>query len=126
MTEHEECTEPLVDPSVITGLQAELGGDATIVSSFVQTYIILLPRRISRLYRALDAQDMDEAMDAVLSLRVSSEMVGAVCIYRLAMQLETGMRLLRRGERLPELSAQLRELERFVSGTIEELETPFR
>ncbi|MEV7605050.1 Hpt domain-containing protein [Paenarthrobacter sp. NPDC089322] len=126
MSDYDECTDSLVDPSVLTELQAELGGDQSIVTAFVRNYVAMLPWRVSRLHHAVDNLDMEDAMDAVLSLKTSSHMVGATCMQRLAAELEISMKLLPNGEHLGEVNPQLDEIDRFVFGTICELETPLR
>ena len=124
MSEYGECTDALVDHTVLIGLQAELGGDPAVITAFVRNYVALLPWRVSRLHRALDNLDMEDAMDAVLSLKTSSHMVGAICMERLATELEMSIRLLPNADHLPELTDQVRGIENFVFGTIRELETP--
>ncbi|WGM21643.1 Hpt domain-containing protein [Paenarthrobacter sp. OM7] len=124
MSEYDECTDSLVDRTVLTELQAELGGDHAIISAFVRNYVALLPWRVSRLHRALENLDMEDAMDAVLSLKTSSHMVGAICMNRLATELEISLRLLPNADHLNELGPQVVEIEQFVFGTITELETP--
>ncbi|WP_231745512.1 Hpt domain-containing protein [Arthrobacter sp. EpRS71] len=126
VSEYDECTDALVDRTVLTELQAELGGDHGIISTFVRNYVELLPWRVGRLHRALKKLDIDDAMDAVLSLKTSSHMVGAICMNRLATELEISVRLLPNGDHLHELAAQVHEMDRFISGTIEELETRFQ
>lgn len=124
MADYDECTDSLVDPTVLTELQAELGGDQSIVRTFVRNYIELLPWRVGRLHRALDNLDMEDAMDAVLSLKASSHMVGALCMHRLAAELEISIRLLPNGDHLAELNPLVNEIDHFVFGTICELESP--
>ncbi|MFE4198369.1 Hpt domain-containing protein [Paenarthrobacter sp. NPDC056912] len=124
MSEYDECTDSLVDHTVLTELQAELGGDHAIISAFVRNYVALLPWRVSRLHRALENLDLEDAMDAVLSLKTSSQMVGAVCMDRLATELEISIRLLPNGDHLDELRPQVSAIDQFVFGTICALETP--
>ena len=124
MSEYDECTESLVDPTVLAGLQAELGGDRSIVTRFVRNYIDLLPWRVDRLHHALNNLDMEDAMDAVLSLKTSSHMVGAICMSRLATELEISIRLLPNAGHLQELRPQVQMIEAFVFGTICELQPP--
>ena len=124
VSEYDECTESLVDPTVLTGLQAELGGDRSIVTRFVRNYIDLLPWRVDRLNVALNNLDMEDAMDAVLSLKTSSHMVGAICMSRLATELEISIRLLPNAGHLQELRPQVQMIEAFVFGTICELQPP--
>ncbi|MEV7660564.1 Hpt domain-containing protein [Paenarthrobacter sp. NPDC089316] len=124
MSEYDECTDAVVDHTVLVELQAELGGDPAIIHAFVRNYVALLPWRVSRLHRALDNLDIEDAMDAVLSLKTSSHMVGAVCMNRLATELEMSIRLLPNASHLPELVDQVITIENCVVGTIRELETP--
>ncbi|MFJ4028291.1 Hpt domain-containing protein [Paenarthrobacter sp. NPDC089989] len=124
MSEFDECTDSLVDHTVLTELQAELGGDHAIVSSFVRNYVAMLPWRVARLHHALDNLDLEDAMDAVLSLKTSSEMVGAICLRRLATELEINLKLLPNGEHLVQLNPLVDEIDAFVFGTICQLESP--
>ncbi|MFJ4170226.1 Hpt domain-containing protein [Paenarthrobacter sp. NPDC089714] len=124
MSEYDECTDSLVDHTVLTELQAELGGDHSLVSTFVRNYVAMLPWRVARLHHALDNLDLEDAMDAVLSLKTSSEMVGAVCLRRLALELEISMKLLPDGDHLGQLNPLVDEIDAFVFGTICQLESP--
>jgi len=124
VSEYDECTDSLVDPAVLIQLQAELGGDRTVVGAFVRTYVELLPWRVARLHHALNNLDIEDAMDAVLSLKTSSEMVGAICMRRLAAELEISIRLLPNASHLQELRPQVELIEAFVFGTICELQPP--
>ncbi|WP_420180357.1 Hpt domain-containing protein [Paenarthrobacter sp. TA1.8] len=124
MSEYDECTDALVDPTVLTELRAELGGDQAIISAFVRNYVDLLPWRVDRLHHAVEKLDIEDAMDAVLSLKTSSHMVGAICMSRLATELEISIRLLPNAAHLDELRPLINEIEHFVPATIRELETP--
>ncbi|HKU34678.1 MAG TPA: Hpt domain-containing protein [Paenarthrobacter sp.] len=124
MSEYDECTDSLVDRTVLTELQAELGGDQSIVTAFVRNYVAMLPWRVARLHHALDNLDLDDAMDAVLSLKTSSQMVGAVCLQRLATEFEVSVRLLPNGDHLGQLNPLVEEIDAFVFGTICQLESP--
>lgn len=124
VSEYDECTDSLVDPTVLTELQAELGGDRSIVTRFVRNYIDLLPWRVGRLHHALNNLDIEDAMDAVLSLKTSSHMVGAICMRRLATELEISIRLLPNAGHLQELRPLVQTIEAFVFGTICELQPP--
>jgi len=125
MTGCEGCRGMLVDSGVLHGLLNELG-DASGTNAFVRNYVSMLPLRVSRLHHALDERNMDDAVNAVLSLKISSDMVGAVCLRRLAAELEASMKLLPDGNHLADLDPQLSEIDHHVSGTIRELESPLR
>ncbi|WP_347110080.1 Hpt domain-containing protein [Paenarthrobacter sp. S56] len=124
MSEYDECTDSLVDPTALSSLQAELGGDQSIVNTFVRNYVAMLPWRVARLHHALDNLDIEDAMDAVLSLKTSSSMVGAICLRRLATEMEISIKLLPNGEHLGELNPLVDEIDRFVFGTICQLQAP--
>jgi len=94
---------PYVDPSVLQSLRCELEPDAEYCDVFVNSYIQQLPRRLDRLRHAVEAMDLDAAMDAVLSVKTSSMMVGAAYLGRLADELET---ILKHLESHPETEAE--------------------
>lgn len=96
-------SHPYVDPSVLQTLRCELEPDAEYCTVFVNSYIQQLPRRLDRLRHAVEAMDLDAAMDAVLSVKTSSMMVGAAYLGMLAIELET---ILRHLETHPEVLAE--------------------
>nr|WP_306422821.1 Hpt domain-containing protein [Paenarthrobacter aurescens] len=53
-------------------------GDSTPALRFLSTYLSMLPGRILRISNGLCRHDPDASMDAVLSLKISSAMVGAL------------------------------------------------
>lgn len=55
---------------------AEDMGDPGCALDFLGDYLRMLPRRMARIIGHLRDQDSEAAMDAVLSLRVSSAMTG--------------------------------------------------
>ena len=63
-------------------------GDKQIGRVMAEKYRALLPGRIERLTTAMAEDDMDTALDAVKSLRVSSVMVGALELAELATLME--------------------------------------
>lgn len=66
------------------------------------TYRRMLPGRVDRVMSAVLASDPDEAMDAVLSLRVSSTMTGACEVGEIASFIQSDLR----GGDLPAARAQ--------------------
>ncbi|GIU58059.1 Hpt domain-containing protein [Arthrobacter sp. NicSoilC12] len=68
--------EALFDPQIIHTLAANLGNKA-LAYRFLSDYLDLLPRRKSRIIDALGDRDPEVAMDAILSLKITSAMVGA-------------------------------------------------
>lgn len=88
-----DAPRPLVDQSVLARLKEELDdGGGGYAGVFVANYIAGLPHRIERLRHALTTGDWEGSFDAVLSLRTSSQMVGAERLARLAMVLEAELR----------------------------------
>ncbi|MFJ6159178.1 Hpt domain-containing protein [Pseudarthrobacter sp. NPDC092184] len=84
---------PLVDRSVLDRLGRELDDDGEgYTKIFVANFIACLPGRIERLRLALTTGDLEAAVDAVLSLKTSSQMVGAERLAALATDLETEVR----------------------------------
>jgi hypothetical protein len=80
---------PLLDPSVLDELEDELPGAAR---RFAGDFARLWGRRRDRLAETVAARAKDEALDAVLSLKVSSMMVGAQRLARVAACLESSLR----------------------------------
>ena len=82
---------PLLDLAVLRKLEEELG-DSGVARSFVSDYIGIWENRIQYLIRSVADDDSDAAMDAVLSLKSSSTMVGGVRLAQLAGELEAAVR----------------------------------
>lgn len=72
-------------------LADQLGGRYLAVK-FAKDYIGLWEQRERRLTASLDEQDSDAALDAVISMKVSSAMVGALRLEGLARALEAAIR----------------------------------
>jgi HPt (histidine-containing phosphotransfer) domain-containing protein len=127
MTQSNGHDLPLLDPSVLERLRADLDDDDNIWRLFVHDFIAQLPARLQRLRQTLTTGDSSGAMDAVLSLRTSSQMVGAERLAGLALQLERSMRDEARDANpataLPLLAADhLRQLQRCAQQTTNILE----
>lgn len=100
----------------LTRLQNGIQNPA-VYRNFISQYVQMLPRRYQRLSAAMHAGDEHNAMDAVLSIRSSSTMIGAVWLARLAIQIEGALRA---GE--PERAkAALQEMESCGRRTAERL-----
>ena len=91
-TSEDDAPRPLVDRSVLDRLQEELEDDGGYSKVFVANFIKLLPERIARLRLALTTGDFRGSLDAVLSLKTSSQMVGAERLAGLALALEAEIR----------------------------------
>ncbi|HEX7201325.1 Hpt domain-containing protein [Arthrobacter sp. Cr_A7] len=88
----DDASRPLVDQSVLNRLREELEEDEGYSMVFVGNFIECLPQRIGRLRLALTTGDLEGAVDAVLSLKTSSQMVGAERLAGLATDLEGEIR----------------------------------
>ena len=96
------CTETL------SSLEESLLGERTLCLQFVYRYIDMWPHRFERIYDAVMASHSDDAMDAALSLRSASMMVGAA---RLG-ELSTELILLIESERFDDAAMELDALRR--------------
>lgn len=92
MSAADDAPRPLVDQSVLDRLREELEEDEGYCRVFVGNFIEYLPQRIGRLRLALTTGDLEGSVDAVLSLKTSSQMVGAERLAGLAMELEVEIR----------------------------------
>lgn len=91
MHDNHARTVPLVDPVVLQDLEDELG-QPELVTNFAKDYVGLWETRERRLIASLANQDRAAALDAVISLKVSSTMVGALRLAGLAQALESAVR----------------------------------
>lgn len=92
MTDPDGGVRPFFDQSVLDRLREELDDDDGVWTMFVDTFITLLPQRTERLRLALTTGDLPGALDAVLSLKTSSQMVGAERLAGFALALEEDLR----------------------------------
>lgn len=83
---------PLVDAAVLEELEDELAGSG-LAQRFARDYAAMWDQRYARLAAAVDGQDRASAMDAVISLKITSAMVGGLRLAKLAELLESVIRL---------------------------------
>lgn len=69
---------PLLDPSALGDLLAELDQDEVALDGFVDAFLQHWPERLRRAEVSIRAGDRAAIHDCALSIKVSSEMVGAV------------------------------------------------
>lgn len=87
---------PENEPPVLDGRRLRnlaLVMDRSAVDRFAAAFRDLLPCRVDRIGHTLDIWDRDAAMDAVLSLKTSSSMVGALRMEQLCHRLEVAVSL---------------------------------
>lgn len=82
---------PLVDTAVLKVLEEQLGR-SDLARNFAKDYSMLWGQRERRIVTSLEGEDRAEALDAVISLKVSSAMVGGLRLARLAEALEGAVR----------------------------------
>ena len=92
ITGYRDDSAPLLDSSVLDRLREDLDDDESVWKVFIQNFVGHLPSRTEKLRLALTTGDSVGAMVAALSLKTSSQMVGAERLAGLVLGLE---RLLR-------------------------------
>lgn len=78
---------PLVDPNVLHDLEDQLDSRAA-AKAFVRDYVSVWDERDLRLSTAIARRNQAASLDAVLSLKITSTMVGATQLVSLASDLE--------------------------------------
>ena len=81
-----EDAVPTLDRRSMEELIRELGHEAAV--AFAAAYRQMLPARVQRIGNALRNLDRDAAMDAALSLKTSSLMIGALRMAQICIALE--------------------------------------
>jgi hypothetical protein len=80
---------PLVSDAVLDKLSTDLNDhDGSMRRRFISNYVELWEHRYGRISVAILARDAEGAMDAILSLKISSSMVGAERLGQLAEHLQ--------------------------------------
>lgn len=82
---------PLVDAKVLKELEDELAGPI-LAKRFARDYAAMWDLRYTKLATAVESQDKAAALDAVISLKITSIMVGGVRLAKLAELLEALIR----------------------------------
>jgi hypothetical protein len=85
------ASAPLVDPAALQDLGAQLDSPA-VAKGFARDYARMWDQRYRSLASALERGDLAASMDAVLSLKTSSAMVGGLRLAQLAGELEDALR----------------------------------
>lgn len=87
-----DMAPPLLDPSALRELGSQLDSPA-VAKGFARDYANMWDRRYQALAISLDSGDDAAALNAVLSLKTSSAMVGGVRLAELARELEDAIRV---------------------------------
>lgn len=99
---------PLVDPAALQELGEQVNSVA-LAKGFARDFSQMWEQRYGSLAGALDRREQGAALDAVLSLKTSSSMVGGLRLAGLAGELEEAIRrgdLEHAASRLPEVAAR--------------------
>ncbi len=86
-------TLPLLDSAALERLRDEVDDTEDIWKVFVRNFIRMLPDRAEKVRLTLTTGDLPGALDAVLSLKSSSQMVGAERLAEFATDLERSLRV---------------------------------
>ena len=108
---------PLVDPAALQDLGAQLDSPA-VAKGFARDYAKMWDQRYRALASALERRDLAASMDAVLSLKTSSAMVGGLRLAQLAGELENALRAGDMGHAL----SLLRDVAKRGGETVDELQ----
>ncbi|WP_306635279.1 Hpt domain-containing protein [Pseudarthrobacter siccitolerans] len=82
---------PILDSAILDELEEELP-DHGLMRRFAADYAALWKHRLKRLAAAIEDQDRDAALDAAISVKVSSAMIGGLRVARIAELLEQAIR----------------------------------
>jgi len=110
-------TAPLVDPAALQTLGEQLDS-AAVAKGFARDYAEMWAQRYESLAGALERRDQASALDAVLSVKTSSSMVGGLRLAELAGELEEAIR----DGNLGLAAARLGEVAARGSETVDELQ----
>jgi HPt (histidine-containing phosphotransfer) domain-containing protein len=91
MSSNVEEVLPLLDAAVLEDLEEQLNGSELAVR-FARDYAAMWDQRYARLAAAVENQDRASALDAIISLRITSAMVGGVRLVKIAEVLESVIR----------------------------------
>ncbi|MFC8302280.1 hypothetical protein ACFUCV_01185 [Specibacter sp. NPDC057265] len=75
---------PLVSSETLQVLEESLNGELGLCRNFVSRFIDMWPGRFERIHEAITTAHQEDAMDAALSLRSSSMMVGGARLGAMA------------------------------------------
>ncbi|MDR7082213.1 hypothetical protein J2X01_001501 [Arthrobacter ginsengisoli] len=116
-----DTASPLVDPAALEELGSQLDSLA-VAQGFARDYTMLWNHRYEALATSLDSGDEAAALDAVLSLKTASAMVGGIRLAELARELEDAIR-----GRDDELARSLlREVAASGNATVDELQLSYQ
>lgn len=111
---------PLIDAAVLDELEDELAGSG-LAQRFAGDFVAMWDERYARLAAAVGAQNRPLGLDAAISLKVTSLMVGALRLAKLAELAETAIR---HGD-FGQSQALMEKLAQIGGQTVRELRTSY-
>lgn len=120
MSSEDSGEQPIVSEQVFTDLQADLE-EPDVTLQFLLNYLQMWDNRYTRLSEAINAGNRETAMDAVLSVRTSARMIGALRLAQRAADIE---RYLLAGD-TQSAALLLGELEQCGGATMQQLRRRF-
>ncbi|MBT2555998.1 hypothetical protein [Arthrobacter sp. ISL-5] len=90
MTEDPGQDLPALDDGALQDLKDDAG--EAVAGAFIEEYLLMLPARAAKIFKALTREDTGESLDAVVSLRTSSAMAGALRLESYCRDLETALK----------------------------------
>lgn len=112
---------PLVSCETLQDLEESLGGESSLCHKFVCRFIDMWPGRFERLQAAVTSSHHEDALDAALSLRSSSMMVGGLRLGALTTEI---LRLVESGA-YAQATMRLASLERCGNETTQQLSSSY-
>lgn len=120
VSDRDDADLPLLDLAVLQDLEEQLAHPA-VAQNFARDYATLWSQRYQKLAAALARQDAAAALDAIISMKIASAMVGGLRLSRLAEQLEE---FIRKGD-LENGHALIASVELHGSATVKELQETY-
>lgn len=111
---------PLIDAAVLDELEDELAG-SSLAQRFARDFVALWDERCNRLAAAIEAQDRPLGLDAAISLKVTSLMVGGLQLAKLA---ELAEAAIRHGD-FGQSQALMQQIAQIGGETVRELRTGY-
>lgn len=96
---------PLLDHTALAALLASLDHDQVALDGFIATFVKHWPERLRRAAEAIGTRDYAAIYDCALSIKVSSQMVGASRLATYGCELERVVRSGRLDDALPILDS---------------------
>ena len=87
----EEDLPPVLDTDTFHAWKDEVG-DA-VATAFLDEYLTMLPARAAKIFKGLAGNDLEPTLEAIISLKTSSAMVGAFRLEAYCSDLERALKL---------------------------------